>query len=472
MINTTAIKESLSNLTELFHSEKTSSHKTLEIIIIVILAGSLTFATIIGNLLVIISITFNRHLQTINNYFILSLAFSDLIVAVICMNIYTVYNAFGYWPMGPVVCDLWLAFDHVVNNASSMNLVVISFDRYFCVKMPLSYPMKRTPQMAMVMIAAAWVLPFILWAPSILLWQFIVGERTVHEGQCYIQFLSNPVVSLAILIVAFYLPAFIMIVLYVCISHASKSRIKDNKEYSESCKNTLPPNCIQQKPTKLMNNVLTNVSQWLLHKKILKSKLPNEVTTDTFDQRELKVVSNERKSVSSVASNQMKEETIQESTNISTIESDLRADNSNLSCVMVLSQSHTAIDCSTAETMTDFTSNSRNERDIDNDHRIMNPSKTHTKIKKVGVSREKKVTRTVMAIVLAFLITWTPYVSILLVDTLYSVSIPNIVWNLGYWLCYTNSAINPVCYALCNNTFKKTFKYLLLCQYKNFLTAR
>ncbi|XP_060706672.1 muscarinic acetylcholine receptor M2-like [Hemiscyllium ocellatum] len=380
-------------------------------IIIVILAGSLTFVTIIGNLLVIISITFNRHLQTINNFFILSLAFSDLIVAVICMNIYTVYNAFGYWPMGPVVCDLWLAFDHVVNNASSMNLVVISFDRYFCVKKPLSYPMKRTPQMAMVMIAAAWVLPFIMWAPSILLWQFIVGERTVHEGQCYIQFLSNPVVSLAILIVAFYLPAFIMIVLYVCISHASKSRIKDNKEYSES-------------------------------------------------------------SVSSVASNQMKEETIQESTNISTIESDLRAGNSNLSCVMVFSQSNTAYDCMTAETMTDFTSSNRNERDIDDSHRIKNPGKTRNKIKKVGVSREKKVTRTVMVIVLAFLITWTPYVSILLVDTLYSVSIPNIVWNLGYWLCYTNSAINPVCYALCNNTFKKTFKYLLLCQYKNFVTAK
>ncbi|XP_072405802.1 muscarinic acetylcholine receptor M2-like [Chiloscyllium punctatum] len=473
MINTTAIKESLSNLTDLFHTEETNSHKHLEIIIIVILAGSLISVTIIGNILVIISITFNRHVQTINNYFVLSLAFSDLIVAVICMSLYTVYNAFGYWPMSPIVCDLWLALDHVLNNASSMNLVAMSFDRYFCVTKPLSYPMKRTPQKAMMMIAAAWVLPFILWAPSILLWHFIVGERTVHEGQCYIQFLSNPVITLAVLTVAFYLPAVIMVVLYVCISYASKSRIKDNKEYSESCKNTLPPNCFQQKPTKLMNNIVTNVSQWLLHIKILKSKRPNETTTDNFVQREVNVVSNERKSVSSVASSQMKEGKIQECTTISTRESHFPAANANLSCVMILSQSHTANDCySTAETVSDFTNNNTNERDSKEGHPTMHPCKMHTKITKVSVSREKRVTRTVMAIVLAFLITWTPYVSILLVETFYSVSIPNIVWNLGYWLCYTNSAINPVCYALCNNTFNKTFKYLLLCQYKNFVSAR
>ncbi|XP_048472458.1 muscarinic acetylcholine receptor M2-like [Rhincodon typus] len=448
----------------------TGSRKMLQVIIIVILAGLLTVVTIIGNILVILSIIFNRHLKTITNYFILSLAFSDLIVAVVCMNLYTIYNAFGYWPMGPVVCDLWLALDHVVNNASSMNLVVISFDRYFCVTKPLSYPTKRTPQMALMMITAAWVLPFILWAPSILLWQFIVGEQTVHEGQCYIPFLSNPAVTLGILIMAFYLPAFIMAVLYVCISLASKSRIKDDKECSESSKDTLPLSPIQQKPKKLMNNILSNVSNWLLH---IKSKIPNEITMDTFVQGEFKVVSNERTSLSSMVSNQMNEETIQENTNIFTIQSHLWADNAKLSCVTIVSQSNTANDgASRVETVSGFTINNRNERNIGEGHCTMNPSKTPAKIKKLGASREKKVTRTIMAIVLAFLITWTPYVSILLIDTFCSVSVPNIVWNLGYWLCYTNSAINPACYALCNNTFKKTFKYLLLCQYKNFVTAR
>lgn len=200
--------------------------KLAEMVLIILGLSSLSLITVIGNVLVIVSIKVNKNLQTINNYFLFSLACADLIIGVFSMNLYTIYIVTGFWPLGPVICDLWLALDYVASNASVMNLLIISFDRYFCVTKPLSYPVKRTTRMAGMMIAAAWILSFVLWAPAILFWQFIVGERTVPTDKCYIQFFSNAAVTFGTAIAAFYLPVVIMSVLYWQISKASRSRVR------------------------------------------------------------------------------------------------------------------------------------------------------------------------------------------------------------------------------------------------------
>ena len=91
--------------------ENGSPYKTVEVVFIVLVAGSLSLVTVIGNILVMLSIKVNRNLQTVNNYFLFSLACADLIIGLCSMNLYTIYIVIGYWPLGPVVCDLWLALD-------------------------------------------------------------------------------------------------------------------------------------------------------------------------------------------------------------------------------------------------------------------------------------------------------------------------------------------------------------------------
>ena len=54
--------------------------------------------------------------------------------------------------------------------------------------------------------------------------------------------------------------------------------------------------------------------------------------------------------------------------------------------------------------------------------------------RKVAPSREKKVTRTIMAILVAFVVTWTPYHVMVLLNTFCSSCVPNVLWTIGYWL--------------------------------------
>ncbi|XP_048376210.1 muscarinic acetylcholine receptor M2-like [Stegostoma tigrinum] len=466
MVNSKQANESLSTVTAMFDVKRESPNKIVEFVFIVFAAGSLSFLTFTGNILVIISIKRNKHLQTINNYFLLSLACADMILGAVSMNLYTIYLAFGYWPLGPVICDLWLALDHVVGNASSMNIFIISFDRYSCVTNPMSYPVKRTSQIAGIMIAMAWIVPFIVWGPSILFWQFIVGERTVSEGECYVQFLSNPAITLGITIGSFFFPVIIMVIFYVHISLASKRRIKQDKKKHDSGNGSNFPNPVKGKVMKLSNNNVPNLSEGLPHDEQQKAEINHALTMDNSGEELNKEVINESKSFSKLAS---KEGAMtQEITINSLAHSCYQKGNIELSCIETLAKSQNNELIDTTEGIIKGIRNGDNSiKMIREDTQVVEIIKTHVKKQKVPVNREKKVTMTVLAILLAFIITWTPYFVMLLISTFCSICVPGIVWIFGYWLCYINCTINPFCYALCNSTFKKTFKYLLLCQYES-----
>ncbi|KAF5901622.1 muscarinic acetylcholine receptor M2 [Clarias magur] len=468
---------------------ETSSYKTVEVVFIMLVAGSLSLVTVVGNILVMLSIKVNRSLQTVNNYFLFSLACADFIIGLCSMNLYTLYIVIGSWPLGPVVCDLWLALDYVVSNASVMNLLIISFDRYFCVTKPLSYPVKRTTKMAGMMIAAAWVLSFILWAPAILFWQFIVGGRTVPEGECYIQFFSNAAVTFGTAIAAFYLPVIIMMVLYWQVSRASKSRVKkDNRKPSAANAGTGSPSQTRSNAANKLdnNNVMavdpdrnqTQTTDEMTNQndsKMQNGKGPStaggarevdETSRDNCVPVEEKESSNDSTSGSGAPVHQKPEAN---DTHTPPRHS-AKTGASKLTCIKIVTKSPKG-DCYTpSNTTVEIVPAAEKQNHVA--RKIAKMTKQPPKKKKAAPSREKKVTRTIMAILVAFVATWTPYNVMVLINTFCNSCIPNTVWTIGYWLCYINSTINPACYALCNATFKKTFKQLLLCQYKNIRSTR
>ncbi|XP_064112330.1 muscarinic acetylcholine receptor DM1-like isoform X1 [Macrobrachium nipponense] len=199
-----------------------------EVILIAVFAGFLSIATLLGNLMVMISFKIDKQLQTISNYFLFSLAVADITIGLVSMPFFTLYTLLGYWPLGPLVCDTWLALDYLASNASVLNLLIISFDRYFSVTRPLTYRAKRTTRRAAVMIGSAWIISLILWPPWIYSWPYIEGRRTVPAGECYIQFIeTNEYVTFGTAIAAFYLPVTVMCGLYWRIWRETEKRQKD-----------------------------------------------------------------------------------------------------------------------------------------------------------------------------------------------------------------------------------------------------
>ena len=91
------------------------------------------------------------------------------------------------------------------------------------------------------------------------------------------------------------------------------------------------------------------------------------------------------------------------------------------------------------------------------------------KKKNVEKKQERKAAKTLSAILLAFILTWTPYNVLILLKALAPCDeddcFPAELWNFCYYLCYINSTVNPVCYALCNASFRRTYVRILSCKW-------
>ncbi|XP_023246725.1 muscarinic acetylcholine receptor DM1 [Copidosoma floridanum] len=597
----------VSNLTQIEDDKPVRYYNLWQTVFIVIISIVLSFVTVVGNLMVMVSFKIDKQLQTISNYYLFSLAVADIAIGAISMPLFTIYTVMGYWPLGSLVCDTWLALDYLASNASVLNLLIISFDRYFSVTKPLTYRAKRTTGRAGFMIGAAWGVSLLLWPPWIYAWPYIEGQRTVPERACYIQFIeTNHYITFGTAIAAFYVPVSIMAFLYWRIWGETKKRQKDlpnlqaaehggskpdASKRSNSSDDALdgmedgkrPRSESSTGPNDEVNSYVdssypqhrkhaplswTWLKQWCVawwhsgrededeeededevggpessrtgavydetltpismetHVPSYISRIdsfpqsdsltfgscrPSMLDQETVDYVNVRPSNSRVQTPGTTSSASFSSRNIPNDT-VYTIVIKLPSapgrvgsrESQALSRYSSASESTQASIKMYAEDMISYVPSRYDEtgstgpvqetsmsisyvhddrpRRLSQMHHhdarmplnaksIAKPSKPVAKqqVKKKKKSQEKKADRkaakTLSAILLAFIITWTPYNILVLVKPLTTCTgcIPQELWDFFYYLCYINSTVNPVCYALCNATFRRTYMRILTC---------
>lgn len=88
--------------------------------------GFIILAALFGNLLVMVSVMRHRKLRVITNYFVVSLALADMLVAIwaMCFNA-SVELTGGRWLFGYFMCDVWNSLDVYFSTVSILHLCCI-----------------------------------------------------------------------------------------------------------------------------------------------------------------------------------------------------------------------------------------------------------------------------------------------------------------------------------------------------------
>ncbi|KAK6493809.1 D(1B) dopamine receptor-like [Huso huso] len=197
------------------------------------LLAVLILSTLLGNILVCSAVIKFRHLRSkVTNIFIVSLAVSDLFVAVLVMPWKAVAEVAGYWPFG-TFCNIWVAFDIMCSTASILNLCVISVDRYWAISSPFKYERKMTQRVAFVTISVTWTLSVLISFIPVQLnwhkassWADRANNTTTEKQTENCDSSLNRTYAISSSLISFYIPVGIMIVTYTRIYRIAQMQIR------------------------------------------------------------------------------------------------------------------------------------------------------------------------------------------------------------------------------------------------------
>ncbi|XP_072253863.1 trace amine-associated receptor 13c-like [Leuresthes tenuis] len=183
-----------------------------ELLLLQVMLSFIPVLTVTLNLLVIISISHYRQLQTPTNILLLSLAVSDFLVGLMIMPVEIIQKA-SCWFVGDLMCFSYKYLSYIITSASVGDMVLISIDRYVAICDPLHYPTRVTERRVKLCVCLCWLCSA-LYSLSFMKDDLtLLGRHNSCYGKC--MFFIDDILGSVDLVLNFILPVSVITVLYM-----------------------------------------------------------------------------------------------------------------------------------------------------------------------------------------------------------------------------------------------------------------
>ncbi|KAK1150397.1 5-hydroxytryptamine receptor 4-like isoform X1 [Acipenser oxyrinchus oxyrinchus] len=249
------------------------SYGVVERIALISFFSLVMLMTVLGNLLVMVAVCRDRQLRKIKtNYFIVSLAFRDLLVSVMVMPFGAIELVHQNWIYGETFCLVRTSLDVLLTTASILHLCCISLDRYYAICcQPLVYSNRMTPLRVSLMLGGCWVIPSVIsFLPIMQGWNSIGIDHLIEarkfsgdSNSTMCVFMVNKPYALTCSVVAFYIPLGLMVLAYQRIYVTAGARSTDQHAAAQAPAplQTAPPTsattaCAETKAAKTLGIIM------------------------------------------------------------------------------------------------------------------------------------------------------------------------------------------------------------------------
>ena len=440
---------------------------------------SIILLTVVGNVLVILSVFTYKPLRIVQNFFIVSLAVADLTVAVLVLPFSVAVQILGRWEFGIHVCKMWLTCDVLCCTASILNLCAIALDRFWAITDPINYAQKRTLKRVLFMIGVVWVLSGAISSPPLIGWN---DWPDVFQNDTPCQLTSQQGYVIYSSLGSFFIPLFIMTVVYVEIFIATKRRLRERAMASKL--NVVKVNETQNMSGKEVHNDQDSVSSETNHNEHHPHHHHHHHLSDGSAKTKEKIRKKNKKK-KNTGDGSLKEKFLQKPTIINEDSvTDIGDPTSESQCAGSLNHfgeeqqtpptNTTTTTTATTTTTTTESLKSKNENQKEKavpsaigapppDSKRQGPIYQFIEEKqRISLSKERRAARTLGIIMGVFVVCWLPFFLMYVIVPFCDSCCPSdkLIYFIT-WLGYINSALNPIIYTIFNMDFRRAFKKLL-----------